>query len=59
MNQDAKDEAQWRDWRLEHDGLLDPDQPTETAHLAYRARLFAEFTPLERAMIRSQLGMVN
>ncbi len=56
-HQDAKDEIQWRDWRLQHDGLLDHDQPTETAHIEYRRHLFSEFTSYERMCIRSALGL--
>ncbi len=54
---DAVIEAGWRDWRLEHDGLLDPGQPTESAHVLYVQRMTAPFSPLERRMIRYALGL--
>jgi hypothetical protein len=39
------------------DGLLDPDQPTQTAHLDWQQATFGpirpdEFTPMQRAAIR-------
>ena len=40
-------------------GLLDPEQPTIRAHRRYRSTLFAEFSPMDRAMIRSSLGMAK
>lgn len=33
---DAATEANWRDWQLEHLGLLDEGQPTESAHIRHR-----------------------
>lgn len=55
--QDAQDEARWRDRQLEENGLLDPDQPTETAHVEYTRAMRREFTPLERQLIRQALGI--
>ena len=58
----SKDDAELESWRAERTliefGLLDPDQPTPQAHARYRHDLFAEFTPMERAMIRSSLGLI-
>jgi len=50
--------------RLEHEhlikaGLLDPDEPTRWSHLQHQRRMQAEFTPIERQMIRTILGMTN
>jgi hypothetical protein len=44
----------------EHDqsvalGLLDPEQPTEWAHLQHERAMSAEFTPIERRLIRGVL----
>lgn len=49
---DSEIEMRWRDQQLEENGLLDPDQPTETATIDYQRRMRAEFTPIERQMIR-------
>lgn len=48
-----------QDASLEADGLLDPDQLTESAHQKWVVERFGEFrpgefTPLERAMIRAE-----
>ena len=40
------------DERWHQQGLLDNDEPTEVAHLAHTIESRAEFTPLERQMIR-------
>lgn len=53
---------QWHDpeWlraqhqRLDDKGLLDPDQPTAYSHAAHVAEREAEFTPLERRMLRAR-----
>ena len=50
---DCELEARWRDQQLEDNGLLDPGQPTETAHILYTRRMRAPFTALERQLIRS------
>ena len=58
---DAQLEANWRDWRLENDGLLDPGQPTESSTVTYqremRQRLFGSFTAEERMAIRCRLEL--
>lgn len=46
---------------LEEHGLLDPDQPTQTAHLDWIDKTFGEirpteFTPLQRAIIRREFS---
>jgi hypothetical protein len=38
-------------------GLLDPGQPTPWAHYKYLRRMEADFTPMERRLIRSALGL--
>jgi hypothetical protein len=53
--QDASDEAQWRDQQLAANGLLDPDQPTESATVRHQRKMRAEFSAQERASIRSSL----
>lgn len=40
---------------LEQLGLLDPDQPTEGAHRRYVEKMEADFTPVERRLIRAAL----
>lgn len=52
---EAELEARVRDQRLQDDGLLDPDQPTETAHKDHVRRMKDQFTPTERRLIRDQL----
>ena len=54
MNE-AEWEARLRDKRLLDDGLLDPDQPTETAHRDHVRKMEAEFSPLERRLIRHEI----
>ena len=56
------DGASWRsiafyDALAERAGLLDPDQPTRTAHHKHEIAQSAEFSPRERRVIRSQLGL--
>ena len=46
------------DTMREECGLLDPDQPTLTAHNEYTRTQQAEFTSFERQMIRYQMGFV-
>lgn len=38
-------------------GLLDAEEPTETATRAHQEAMTAEFTPAERRLIRLQLGL--
>jgi hypothetical protein len=57
LRQDQRDELAFEDARLRELGLLDHDQPTRWAHLQERERLTAEFTPMERALIRDALGL--
>jgi len=57
LTQDQHDELAFEDVRLRELGLLDPDQPTPWAHLQERERLTAEFTSMERALIRDALGL--
>jgi len=56
---DAEIETRWRDEQLKENGLLDHDQPTETAHNDYTKRMRTEFTPVERQMIRFIVGINN
>lgn len=42
---------------LEYLGLLEPDQPTYFAHQDHIRQMEAEFTPLERRLIRNSLGL--
>lgn len=52
---DAEFEARRRDHEAHAAGLLDPDQPTETAHRDHVAAMEADFAPLERRLIRRAL----
>lgn len=58
-----RDEAEWEMAKQEHImrewGLLDPDQPTEYAHYRHIRAMRAEFTPIERQLIRAALGLGN
>ena len=54
---DEEIEARWRDKQLFSNGLLDPDQPTETATVAYNQHMREPFTKHERAIIRAVLGL--
>ena len=44
-------------FELEEFGLLDPGQPTKLAHKKHEKAMTAEFTGLERRMIRYSLGL--
>lgn len=46
-----------QDWQADEFGLLDPDQPTRTAHNEYHHDLRVEFSTQERVAIRLALGM--
>lgn len=52
------------DDQAEEAGLLDPDQPTETAHYDWWDKTFGpiqpnEFTPTQRATIRREFSTEN
>ncbi len=49
-------EANVRDWQLEHFGLLDPDQPNESAHIEHVRRMNQPFPAQERRLIRAAIG---
>ena len=42
-----------RDREIEEFGLLEPGQPTETAHIEHVRAMQAEFSPAERRLIRA------
>ncbi|HBO13353.1 MAG TPA: hypothetical protein DD491_11265 [Halieaceae bacterium] len=52
---DAELEARRRDHEAEAAGLIDPGQPTETAHRDHVRAMEAELSPLERRLIRREL----
>ncbi len=54
---DREIEGRWRDQQLVENGLLDPGESTETAHIDYTKRMRKPFTPIERQLIRYSLGL--
>lgn len=50
---DARLEANWRDLWMDNAGLLEPRQPTESAHVEYVRRMSAPFDATERRLIRA------
>ncbi len=52
---DAQLEANWRDLWMDNAGLLEPGQPTESAHVEHVRRMSAPFDTTERRLIRAAL----
>ena len=51
-------DQRWHLALLEDLGLLEPDEPTIAAHEDHIERMESEFTPLERRLIRADLGLL-
>lgn len=60
-DRDARLDAMIADFELRAAGVIEDDEPSEYSHYAYMHRLereaTAEFTPAERAEIRTRFGL--
>lgn len=54
-SRDARLDAEIEEWTLREVGLIEPDQPTAISHARYVERMEAEFTPIERRIIRAMV----